>query len=116
MVVLFTRTESFTVTLYRVHYQRFIKCSNMKLYATTTSERASKGQGGNNIEITIQNKEKDILLRFEVKTKDERVTDDSRLSYFSKVIDGDINFLTNLKSNIAFFLDITKAEKQKADN
>lgn len=30
----------------------------MKLYATTTSERASKGQGGNSLEIIITNEEK----------------------------------------------------------
>ncbi len=86
----------------------------MKLYATTTSERASKGQGGNNIEITVQNRERDILLRFEVKTKDERKTGDSRLSYFSKIIEGDTAFLKNLKSNIAFYLD-TKGNQQKGD-
>lgn len=87
----------------------------MKLYATTTSERATKGQGGNHIETTITDKDKNILIRFEVNTKDERIKDDKRLKYFTKIIDGDISFLINLKSNIAFYIDTIKGEKQKGE-
>jgi hypothetical protein len=88
----------------------------MKLYATTTSERATKGQGGNHIETTITDKDKNILIRFEVNTKDERIKDDKRLRYFCKVIDGDYDFLVNLKSHIAFFIDTNlKGERQKGD-
>ena len=43
----------------------------MKLYATVTSERASKGQGGNEfLEIVIMNEEKEQQARFDV-TNDE---------------------------------------------
>lgn len=88
----------------------------MKLYATTTSERASKGQGGNHIETTITDKDKNILIRFEVNTKDLRNKNDIRLEYFSKVIDGDYDFLVNLKSNIAFFIDTElKGKSQKGE-
>ena len=83
----------------------------MKLYATTTSERATKGQGGNHIEVTITDKDKNILIRYEVNTKDERFKGDNRLNYFTKVIDGDYNFLVNLKSNIAFYLDNLKGKQ-----
>ena len=39
----------------------------MKLYATVTSERASKGQGGNErLEITIQDEEKEVLAEITV--------------------------------------------------
>ena len=33
----------------------------MKLYATTTSERASKGQGGNYVTIEITNEKKEVI-------------------------------------------------------
>lgn len=80
----------------------------MKLYATVASERATKGQGGKRLEITIQGGEfRDILCRFEVLTGEKE-----QLPFYNKIIDGDIIFLKNLKSNIAFYLD-TKGKKQK---
>jgi hypothetical protein len=87
----------------------------MKLYSTITSERATKGQGGNHIEVTLSNVDRDILCRFEVLTKDERSKNDNRLRYFTKVIDGDIEFLKNLKSNISFYIDneVIKGNNQK---
>lgn len=39
----------------------------MKLYATTTSERASKGQGGEWLDINIYNEKKEIIAKFEVR-------------------------------------------------
>ena len=85
----------------------------MKLYATVTSERATKGQGGNKrLEVTIQGGEfRDILARFEVLPGDEFTR-----PFYCKIIDGDRDFLVNLKSNISFFLDQTeKGEKQKGE-
>lgn len=40
----------------------------MKLYATTTSERASKGQGGNWLDISIYDEEKNKLVDIHVDT------------------------------------------------
>jgi hypothetical protein len=74
----------------------------MKLYATITSERASKSQGGKHLEATIQNEQGDILIRFEVINEGSK---DRPLWNYTKVIDGDELFLINLKSNIAFYLD-----------
>lgn len=82
----------------------------MKLYATVTSERATKSQGGKRIETTIQNGNRDILLRMETFS-----ADDARLPEYSKIVDGDIAFLVNLKSNIAFYLDKMKGERQKGE-
>lgn len=40
----------------------------MKLYATTTSERASKGQGGNDfLDINITNEHKEIIANIYIK-------------------------------------------------
>lgn len=81
----------------------------MKLYATTTSERASKGQGGNkHIELTLQGGEyRDILIRFEVNYNKDFP------NYSIKMIDGDINFIQVLKNHLSFYLDIQKGKKQK---
>lgn len=80
----------------------------MKLYATTTSERASKGQGGNkHIEITLQGGEyRDILIRFEVNYNKDFP------NYSLKMIDGDINFMQALKNHLSFWLDLQKGKKE----
>lgn len=40
----------------------------MKLYATITSERATKGQGGNEfLEIEIKNEKRETILEFSIK-------------------------------------------------
>jgi hypothetical protein len=44
----------------------------MKLYATITSERATKGQGGNHLHIKITDKNKDELWRLYVEDKGEK--------------------------------------------
>lgn len=90
----------------------------MKLYATTTSERASKGQGGNKrLEITVQGGEyRDILARFEVKNNEENAKKYGQLPYTVNIVDGERLFLVHLKSKISFYLDQTeKGEKQKGD-
>lgn len=46
------------------------RATNMKLYATTTSERATKGQGGDFLHITITDKNKEELWRLYVENKD----------------------------------------------
>lgn len=43
----------------------------MKLYATTTSERASKGQGGNHLNISITDKNKKVLMSIEARIVNE---------------------------------------------
>lgn len=40
----------------------------MKLYATVTSERASKGQGGEYLDIVIKNEHQRIVARIEVRS------------------------------------------------
>lgn len=40
----------------------------MKLYATVTSERASKGQGGEWLDIEVLNEHQRIVARIEVRT------------------------------------------------
>jgi len=42
----------------------------MKFYATTTSERASKGQGGENLEIEIKGEDKRTFIEAKVFEKD----------------------------------------------
>jgi len=90
----------------------------MKLYATTTSERASKGQGGNKrLEITVQGGEyRDILARFEVKNNEENAKKYGQLPYTVNIVDGERLFLVHLKSKISFYLDQTeKGERQKGE-
>jgi hypothetical protein len=62
--------------------------------------------------VTIQGGEfRDILARFEVLPGDGFTR-----PFYCKIIDGDRDFLVNLKSNISFFLDQTeKGEKQKGE-
>ncbi len=61
----------------------------MKLYATTTSERASKGQGGEHLNIVITDERKKVLVSIEAR-------------------------LENMKPVIEI-LDYTKGEKQKGE-
>lgn len=42
----------------------------MKLYATTTSERASKGQGGKWLDIEIRNEQKRLLAMITIRSKE----------------------------------------------
>lgn len=49
------------------------KISSMKLYATVSSERASKGQGGENLTIEICGPTKEIVATLEVEWNGEKV-------------------------------------------
>lgn len=82
----------------------------MKLYAITTSERASKGQGGNtHLEFTMQGGEyRDILIRFDVSYHKNTP------NYSIRMIDGDESFCRVLKNHLAFWLDIKGKKQQTA--
>jgi hypothetical protein len=56
--------------------------TNMKLYATTTSERASKGQGGKWIEIEVKDENKEIIAIMKFSTPPEGVKDKTLLGYW----------------------------------
>lgn len=61
----------------------------MKLYATTTSERASKGQGGNKLVITnYQDLNEDTILNITIEVGN--ISDDGMQEYLISV-DGAIN-------------------------
>ena len=74
----------------------------MKLYATTTSERASKGQGGNDfIEILVQDEKRETLFFMEIQpSKDNTFT--YRMSVDDKLLSRS--------------LDETKGKKQKGEH
>lgn len=53
----------------------------MKLYATTTSERASKGQGGDYLDIEVKGENKENILELHIKeVNDEYVIDGYAIS------------------------------------
>ena len=75
----------------------------MKLYATTTSERASKGQGGNKyLNIEIQNEEAERIYRL-------NITNDVLHPFIA---------LYNKKNTLIFSerMEQTKGKNQKGDN
>ncbi len=87
----------------------------MKLYATTTSERASKGQGGGKLKILIQcgSKERGNILELDITStgdgKDKRANTITALT-------GEICFLRSLRSWIGKAEDeYLKGEQQKGD-
>lgn len=47
----------------------------MNLYATVTSERASKGQGGQYLDIVVQDSNKEILARLFIESHTDSVGD-----------------------------------------
>ena len=47
----------------------------MKLYATVTSERATKGQGGEYLDIEIQNEARDVIATIKVRDQYSNGTD-----------------------------------------
>ena len=59
----------------------------MKLYATTTSERASKGQGGEYLQIDIYNTEKQLIAEVTVYTKPWFKNPQLRLCYNGSMVD-----------------------------
>lgn len=73
----------------------------MKLYAITTSERASKGQGGNEfIEILICGEDKEPVYQIDINKHGEFT-----VKYF-----GDVDYLLRLVGDIE-----TKGKKQKGE-
>ena len=77
----------------------------MKLYATTTSERASKGQGGDYLEIAITEESKQPLWQVSVLDDEE--------DYIIRVWNEQHNkFMENRVQKI--MVEHTKAEKKKA--
>lgn len=103
-----------TKTRYRLIFE-LIASKIMKLYATTTSERASKGQGGNKkIKISIitgENREERLV--FEIVNNEENYNKYGQLPYILNILDGDLSFLTHFKSKISFFLDMKKEKEIK---
>ena len=72
----------------------------MKLYATTTSERASKGQGGNEyLEIEVKNERKEIILELMIENHNGLLG----LSYFLD------------RTKIASLGTISKGKRQKGE-
>jgi len=84
----------------------------MKLYATVTSERASKGQGGQKfLSIDIRNDETVLLFKMVIKPPDN--------GYPLSIDIDDLSnqaFMQVLKNKLAFTLDKLKAKKQKGDD
>ena len=78
----------------------------MKLYATTTSERASKGQGGKNLHIVVRNEKQEPCIALEVIVD---ATGRVQANMFT-----DITRAT-VKSQ-GTFLEDTKGEKKKGED
>lgn len=79
----------------------------MKLYATTTSERASKGQGGNDfLEIHVEDENRHTFLELLIKPDD----DDKYL------IKGWVTHDTPHRAEQYLEYEVRKAKKKKADN
>lgn len=68
----------------------------MKLYATTTSERASKGQGGKSLKIDIQDESMEVVATFSIEAGEEKTIITARY-----------------KPALVSFYDDTKGNKQK---
>jgi len=74
----------------------------MRLYATITSERASKGQGGKALNIRVQagSEERAIILVFNLESKGEGKT---KYDWRVSGLGGDIVFLRSLRAAIGEF-------------
>lgn len=83
----------------------------MKLYATTTSERASKGQGGNEfLNITIASgSAKDSYIFADI------IVDKSGFIYFRNGDKKEIACYTTQDGKLVDITNMTKGEKQKGD-
>ena len=86
----------------------------MRLYATTTSERASKGQGGEWIDIEIKNHLKEIVAEIKIREIEGAKCYDTR-----RTIEIWHNGLTDVLSykdnDMTTSEKITKGEKQKGE-
>jgi len=90
----------------------------MKLYATTTSERASKGQGGNDyLEINITDDVKNILASIGTKPKEKWLSNPIiQICYNSHIVDIKIHDMAKESSNFWGISEKTKEVKNKMDN
>ena len=83
----------------------------MKLYGTITSERATKGQGGNEfVSIGLRNEKAELLLGMVINPREEDGAIPINIDMAS-----DIDFLKVLKSKISFIID-KKGKSQKGEN
>jgi hypothetical protein len=80
----------------------------MKLYATTTSERATKGQGGQTLDIIIYNEEKKPSIAIRV------ITLLGGKVYAS--INTDMRYGLIKSHEVGFLEEETKGNKQKGEN
>lgn len=79
----------------------------MKLYATVQSERATKGQGGETLEIVITGENKETLFELDAKkVGDQYIIDGYAISYHSKN--------ASLRSESYYRYEL-KGNQQKAD-
>lgn len=76
----------------------------MKLYATVTSERASKGQGGEWLEILISGADKKPIYQVDINA-----------DFFTVKYAGDVDYLLRLANDISAQDLIEKGEKQKGE-
>lgn len=86
----------------------------MKLYATTTSERATKGQGGNDyLEINVTDEQGDIIANIAITPRKFEVSKPIvRLRYNTHLSEIVINEMAN-DSNDFWGVNKEKGEKQK---
>ena len=83
----------------------------MLLYATTTSERASKGQGGNDfLSLDIRNEKAELLAGIVIKPASKGYPLSITVSDQSSE-----EFLKVLKNHISFTLDKIKGNQQKGE-
>jgi hypothetical protein len=79
----------------------------MKLYATTTSERASKGQGGEWLDIIVKNKDNQTALVVKVRTNKGSIG-----RVYTTII-RDIRYSAPIELDKPQFIEETKGEKKK---
>ena len=88
----------------------------MNLYSTVSSERASKGQGGNHwLNITILAGD-DRKVMIEMVINYDKTPTQGRINTPLTVTAGDIDFLKVLKNNIAFYLDCQKENAEAMEH
>lgn len=89
----------------------------MKLYATTTSERATKGQGGNEyLEINITDEQGDIIANIVVKPRKFEVSHaEVFVRYNCHLTDLKVNEMAN-DSNDFWGVNKQKGKSQKGEN
>jgi hypothetical protein len=79
----------------------------MKLYATTTSERASKGQGGEYLDIEVKGEDKKTILELHIEEKGDMY----------EITGYAINaeHAPNRRSESYIKYEVTKGKKQKSE-